>query len=886
MDSPVVVAWDNPFPVFNPKKKDAKKKHSSLDKEMSKMNMSDQPDARPQTSQSHRRGDESRPHTSQGHRRLETQLKSPRLPTPHPISPVDRPTQTRPAAVPIQRNFNVDQAPVRPPLNPLGSDRPLASFQGEPAPRLQQSQRSLTMPDEVAAGMTTKKLQKNQLPQSNRQAFGNRPAPQEPYNYVPAPISPVPVSPVVQQNRGSATSPGDAARNALISPEMPNFDAISPSANERTEDPLHVRTNNAKPAYWKAAYQAPVDAASLSRSQSQPDFQNSQAKGTNFEGFTFDLPAGSNNSPHTNQQPFQTGYTPTSPQSYNSASAAPGLQNPSRSQSRAEHPPPRSASRQGYQQPRAASNIERYGSPITQQVQFRSASDAHQYASRSGSRLGNRDPAYEYGQEDFSGVRSPQQGGQGELAGRYDQRLLQETQRSYQEQRRQYPAQINTRQGALNTLQQQRSQTPNSAHPPPSRQYHTRTASTPLNPDALPAHPVPIRPGLLQNTSAASTTTTEGSRMPYQPAPANSALTPTTSQEEKPPPITAFDLNLLLQTIKNDPNDHKTALTLAKKLVEAAAELSNEGGKADAKTTQKNRERYIFDAHKYLKKLVHQGYADAMFYLAECHGQGSLGLQVGPKEAFHLYTSAAKAGHAQAAYRVAVCCEMGNEEGGGTRRDPLKAMQWYKRAATMGDTPAMYKFGIIQLKGLLGQPRNPREALSWLKRAAEKADKDNPHALHELGLLYENASPSDSIVKDEKYSRQLFMQAADLGYKFSQFRLGSAYEYGMLGCPIEPRQSIAWYTRAAAQEEHQSELALSGWYLTGSEGVIQQSDTEAYLWARKAASSRLAKAEYAMGYFTETGIGCAANLDEGKKWYWRAACKSIMLNIMRVSGSP
>lgn len=104
---------------------------------------------------------------------------------------------------------------------------------------------------------------------------------------------------------------------------------------------------------------------------------------------------------------------------------------------------------------------------------------------------------------------------------------------------------------------------------------------------------------------------------------------------------------------------------------------------------------------------------------------------------------------------------------------------------------------------------------------------------------------------DEAYSQQLFAEAADLGYKFSQFRLGCAYEYGLMGCPVEPRQSIAWYSKAAVQEEHQSELALSGWYLTGSEGVLQQSDTEAYLWARKAAQSGLAKAEYAMGYFTE-----------------------------------
>ncbi len=343
--------------------------------------------------------------------------------------------------------------------------------------------------------------------------------------------------------------------------------------------------------------------------------------------------------------------------------------------------------------------------------------------------------------------------------------------------------------------------------------------------------------------------------------------------------MTKYDLNLLLQTIKSNPNDHEAALTLAKRLVEAASTLSNEGGKADAKTAQKNRERYIFDAHKYLKKLIHQGYPDAMFYLAECHGQGSLGLQVDPREAFRLYTSAAKAGHAQAAYRVAVCYEMGNEEGGGTRRDALKAMDWYKRAASRGDTPAMYKLGIILLKGLLGQPRNPREAVSWLERAAKQADKENPHALHELGLLYEKASPTDSIVKDENYSLRLFTQAAGLGYKFSQFRLGSAYEYGMLGCPIDPRQSIGCYTKAAAQGEHQSEMALSGWYLTGSEGILQQSDTEAYLWARKAANSRLAKAEYAMGYFTEVGIGCTANLDEAKKWYWRAACESFASSL-------
>lgn len=262
-----------------------------------------------------------------------------------------------------------------------------------------------------------------------------------------------------------------------------------------------------------------------------------------------------------------------------------------------------------------------------------------------------------------------------------------------------------------------------------------------------------------------------------------------------------------------------------------------------------------------------------MFYLADCYGQGLLGLEVDTKEAFTLYQSAAKAGHAASAYRTAVCCEMGNEEGGGTRRDPLKSVQWYKRAAALGDTPAMYKMGMILLKGLLGQPKNIGEAVNMLKRAADRADEDNPHALHELGLLYETQTGNERIIHDEAYALSLFKQAAELGYKFSQFRLGQAFEYGLLGCPIDARSSIAWYSRAAAQEEHQAELALSGWYLTGSQGILDQSDTEAYLWARKASCAEppLPKALFAMGYFTEIGIGCPRSLEEAKRWYGRAA---------------
>ncbi|KZZ90504.1 Tetratricopeptide-like helical [Moelleriella libera RCEF 2490] len=444
-----------------------------------------------------------------------------------------------------------------------------------------------------------------------------------------------------------------------------------------------------------------------------------------------------------------------------------------------------------------------------------------------------------------------------------------------------------------------------SAPPGPVREArlpggHGQQMGPPLSasPDSLPSHPAPVRPGLMPGSvvnlkDRPPPVRNYGGAMQPQPQQqqyAHSMSPPHPQQQlQRPPParvgyqppeagqveepVSAQQLERLRMAIKNNSNDQESALSLAKKLIEAADVLAPK--LPDPKGRSRARERYLVDAHKVLKKLSNAQNQEAMFILADSLGKGLFGNEPDNKEAFTLYQSAAKLGHAAAAYRTAVCCEIGHEDGGGTRRDPLKAMQWYKRAATLGDPPAMYKVGMILLKGLLGQQRNPREAVGWLKRAAERADAENPHALHELGLLYESAQPNDAIIRDEPYALSLFQEAANLGYKFSQYRLGLAFEQGQLGVMQDHRQSIFWYSRAAEQGEHQSELALSGWYLTGSPNVLNQNDTEAYLWARKAAVAGMAKAEYAMGYFTEVGIGTAANLEDAKRWYWRAAAQDF-----------
>ncbi|KAG0340451.1 hypothetical protein BG000_011918 [Podila horticola] len=320
-------------------------------------------------------------------------------------------------------------------------------------------------------------------------------------------------------------------------------------------------------------------------------------------------------------------------------------------------------------------------------------------------------------------------------------------------------------------------------------------------------------------------------------------------------------------------NDPAAQLEYAKALIEAAVSFGNDD--PDPKRQKKNKEALFMEGLKIIKRLATTGmgigkpaYPDAQFFLANCYGNGSLGLQIDHDKAFNLYMQASKQNHPAATYRTAVCYELG----AGTKRDHSRAVQFYRKAASLGDTAAMYKLGMVILKGLLGQQNNPREAITWLKRAAANADEDNPHALHELGLCFEKAG-IPTVIPDEGYARELFTQAAGYGYGPSQFKLGHCYEYGALTCPVDPRRSIAWYTRAAEQGDAESELGLSGWYLTGSEGVLKQSDTEAYLWARKAADKGLARAEYAVGYYSEVGIGVRQDPEEARRWYLRSAAQ-------------
>lgn len=238
----------------------------------------------------------------------------------------------------------------------------------------------------------------------------------------------------------------------------------------------------------------------------------------------------------------------------------------------------------------------------------------------------------------------------------------------------------------------------------------------------------------------------------------------------------------------------------------------------------------VREARAILQKLANAGYPFAQYYLADGYASGlfSKGKE-DYNSAFPLFVLAAKHGHAESAYRTGLCYEFA----WGCRKDPAKAVQFLRTAASKRHPGAMTRLGKACLSGDLGEKRY-REGLKWLKLATESADTMYNAAPFHLGCLYETGY-GDDIFKDEGYAAELFTQAADLGHMEANFRMGDAYEHGKLNCPRDPALSVHFYTGAAERGHAGAMMGLCAWYMVGAEPVLEKDEEEAYEWARRSA---------------------------------------------------
>lgn len=316
---------------------------------------------------------------------------------------------------------------------------------------------------------------------------------------------------------------------------------------------------------------------------------------------------------------------------------------------------------------------------------------------------------------------------------------------------------------------------------------------------------------------------------------------------------------------------------------------------------KKNQHTFVKQAIKLLKKIVSDTKdPEAQFTLASLYSHAPM-ITVPKKDlleknydkARDLYAKAGSQGHSMALYRLGVSYELGV----GTSVDDAKSLDCFERAARAGCVPAMFRLGMIHSRGTFIAPRSAQRMMYWLMEASKHASRENPHALFELAKVFERDLALGNNSSDNAFLRELdtlgyhqdeikalhyYKEASRNLFPASQFKLGWCYEYGKLGCPIDAKKSIGWYSRAARQGHAAAEMALSGWYLTGAKGILAPNDREAFLWATKSAQTGFVKAEYALGYYYEVGLGCDKDLAMAKKYYLRAATQGHDKSIQRL----
>jgi TPR repeat protein len=162
---------------------------------------------------------------------------------------------------------------------------------------------------------------------------------------------------------------------------------------------------------------------------------------------------------------------------------------------------------------------------------------------------------------------------------------------------------------------------------------------------------------------------------------------------------------------------------------------------------------------------------------------------------------------------------------GGTARDEIEAVRWFRRAADAGNLNASASLAFALLDGR-GTGIDQQEGLRLLRAAAAK---DHAEAMNRLGHVLLDGRIAD---KDTLESARLFTKAAEAGHTPSMVDIGLLYANGV-GVQADFNKAAMWYSRAADLGNAGGMVQL-GWLYEYGKGV--ETDVgKAAMWYRRSA---------------------------------------------------
>jgi TPR repeat protein len=283
------------------------------------------------------------------------------------------------------------------------------------------------------------------------------------------------------------------------------------------------------------------------------------------------------------------------------------------------------------------------------------------------------------------------------------------------------------------------------------------------------------------------------------------------------------------------------------------------------------------------------------------------------KQAFPLLTRAARAGIAEAEYRVGRCYL----EGSGVPPSRIEGVRWHERAANQGYVEAQAQLATLAIHGLAAvtDPQAGNAAglfatnqavqadfetgIKWARKAADGGSSDGqavlgyiltsgPEALRNLdeakqwyersanagcpqGALGYALSLAAAATDQERQAvvADYLRRAADAGLPTALYLLGIMTERG-LGLPADRAAAIQLF-RLAAEKGNRPSQARWGVALMEGQGGVEANPIEGESWLRRAALAGDPEAAAVVGDMYAKGGKLPPNYAEAAIWFRRAA---------------
>lgn len=320
------------------------------------------------------------------------------------------------------------------------------------------------------------------------------------------------------------------------------------------------------------------------------------------------------------------------------------------------------------------------------------------------------------------------------------------------------------------------------------------------------------------------------------------------------------------------------------------------------------------EAFSWWKKAAEEGYAEAQFVIGRFYSDG-IGVNKDEKEAFAWWKKAADQDYDFAQICVGRCYYYGT----GTTKDDEKSMfyygkiksntqsyiwlfkdsqedntaaliclgnlkynsdekkytavRYYKKAAELGNSVAMYKLGECYYNGKGGVDQDYKEAVEWYKKAIEQG---NVLAQNALGECY---TEGRGVEQDYEKAVEMFKKAAEQGAAVAQLNLGKRYIKGQ-GVEKDFEKAFEWCKKSAEQGYADAQWGIGFCYYEGWH--IEQDFTKAIKWLQKAAEQGHRSAIYELGICYAEGKGVEQDYAKAVEWYKKSAQQGYSDAIVRL----